>query len=160
MWVAAGLGMLDVVRSFWESPERLKPGAGQIRTRRTPDGGWGKMPPPEDYASLVSEAFCIAGCNGHVEVASFLLQKSADINCRGFFGTPGLHWAAINGHKKLVESLIGNGAVLGLRDEQFNSTALNWALEGNQTEIAELLRRNGVKDRSPARDGETNHTAP
>lgn len=144
MWAAAGLGMLDVVRSFWESPEKLKPGAGQARTRRTPDGSWDKTAPPEDCASLVSEAFYIAVRNGHVEVANFLLEKGADINCRGFFGAPGLHWAAINGHKKTVEFLIANGADLALRDEQFHSTALNWALEGNQPEIAELLRRNGV----------------
>jgi len=33
MWAAAGLGMLDVVQSFWDSPNTLKPGAGQTRTR-------------------------------------------------------------------------------------------------------------------------------
>jgi uncharacterized protein len=140
MWAAAGLGMLDVVQSFWEAPDKLRPGAGQTRTRRTPDGGWGKMPPPEDYPSLVSEAFYIAARNGHVEVAKFLLEKGADINCRGFFGGTGLHWAAINGHKKMVEFLIANGADPELRDEQFNSIALGWALEGKQAEIAELLR--------------------
>jgi ankyrin repeat protein len=149
MWAAAGLGMLDVVRSFWVSPDRLKPEAGQTRTRRTPDGAWGMMPPPEDYASLVSDAFYIASRNGHVEVASFLLKKGADIDCRGFFGAPGLHWASLNGHHKMVEFLIANGADLTLRDQQFNSTALRWALEGHHPEIADLLRRNGVSDHSP-----------
>jgi ankyrin repeat protein len=144
MWAAAGLGMLDIVESSWESPGRLKPGAGQTRTRRMPDGTWGKMPPPEDYASLVSDALYVAARNGHIEVAKVLLEKGADINGRGFFGAPGLHWAAINGHKKMVEFLIDSGADLGLRDEHFNSTALGWALEGNQSEIAELLRSNGV----------------
>src|SRR5262249_32832718 len=33
MWCAAGLGMLDVVVSFWDSPTTLKPGAGQTRSR-------------------------------------------------------------------------------------------------------------------------------
>src|SRR5215467_5834500 len=140
MWAAAGLGMLDVVQSFWISPKTLKPNAGQIRSRRTPDGGWGRMPPPEDYAELVSEAFYIAARNGHVDVGKFLLEKGADINSKGFFGAPGLHWAAINGHKAMVEFLIGRGADLTLRDQQFNSTALGWALEGRQKEIAELLR--------------------
>lgn len=159
MWCAAGLGMLDVVQSFWDSPNTLKPGAGQTRSRDlTPqsgksgqpgdpavgDGKWGKAPPPESYAELVSEAFYIAARNGHVHVAQFLLEKGADINCRGFFGAPGLHWAAINGHKPMVEFLIGHGADLTLRDQQFNSTALGWALEGKQTEIAELLMARGV----------------
>ena len=140
MWSAAGLGMLDVVQSFWESSRKLKPGAGQMRTRRTPEGGWGKLPPPEDYASLVSDAFYIAARNGHIDVAKFLLEKGADINWRGFFGGTGLHWAAINGHKKMVEFLIFNGADLALRDQQHNATAQGWAREGNRTEIAELLQ--------------------
>ena len=144
MWCAAGLGMLNVVQSFWDSPNTLKPGAGQTRTRDLGDGKWGKAPPPESYLELVSEAFYIAARNGHVEVAGFLLEKGADINCRGFFGAPGLHWAAIHGHKAMVEFLIGHGADLTLRDQQFNSTALGWALEGEHLEIAELLKARGV----------------
>lgn len=144
MWCAAGLGMLDVVQSFWESPNTLKPGAGQTRSRDLGNGQWGKAPPPEDYKDLVSEAFYIASRNGHVEVARFLLEKGADINCRGFFGAPGLHWAVINGHKPMVEFLIANGADLALRDTQFNSTPLGWALEGKQEEIAGLLQRRGA----------------
>jgi len=144
MWCAAGLGMLDAVQSFWDSPNTLKPGAGQTRTRDLGDGKWGKAPPPESYLELISEAFYIAARNGHVEVAGFLLEKGADINCRGFFGAPGLHWAAIHGHKAMVEFLIGHGADLTLRDQQFNSTALGWALEGEHLEIAELLKARGV----------------
>jgi ankyrin repeat protein len=145
MWCAAGLGMLDVVESFWDSPNSLKAGAGQARSRDLGNGKWGKAPPPESYKELVSEAFYIAARNGHVEVARFLLEKGADINCRGFFGAPGLHWAAINGHRPMVEFLIASGADLQLRDTQFNSTPLGWALEGKQTEIAELLQRHGTK---------------
>jgi ankyrin repeat protein len=144
MWCAAGLGMLDVVQSFWDSPNTLKPGAGQTRSRDLGDGKWGKAPPPESYKEQVSEALYIAGRNGHVEVARFLLEKGADINCRGFFGASGLHWAAINGHKPMVEFLIAHGADLQLRDTQFNSTPLGWALEGKQAEIAELLQRHGA----------------
>ena len=144
MWCAAGLGMLDVVQSFWDSPNSLKPGAGQVRSRDLGNGKWGKAPPPESYAELVSEAFYIAARNGHVEVAKFLLGKGADINCRGFFGAPGLHWAAINGHKPMVEFLIANGADLHLRDQQFSSTPLGWAIEGKQQEIAQILQASGA----------------
>jgi ankyrin repeat protein len=154
MWCAAGLGMLRVVQSFWDSPNTLKPGAGQTRSRdltlqsgksgQPGDTIWGKAPPPESYAELVSDAFYIAARNGHVTVAEFLLSKGADINCRGFFGAPGLHWAAINGHQPMVEFLVRHGADLTLRDQQFNSTALGWALEGKQTEIADLLKSRGM----------------
>ncbi len=146
MWCAAGLGMLDVVQSFWDSPRTLKPGAGQTRSRDLDNGQWGKAPAPETYAELVSEAFYIASRNGHVEIARFLRDKGADINCRGFFGAPGLHWAAINGHKAMVEFLISHGADLQLRDQQFNSTSLGWALEGKQQEIAALLQARGVSN--------------
>jgi ankyrin repeat protein len=145
MWCAAGLGMLDVVQSFWDSPNTLKPGAGQVRSRDLGNGQWGKAPAPESYAELVSEAFYIAARNGHIEVARFLLGNGADINCRGFFGAPGLHWAAINGHKAMVEFLITNGADLKLRDQQFNSTPLGWAREGKQAEIMEMLQAQGVR---------------
>ena len=144
MWCAAGLGMLDVVQSFWTSPTTLKPGAGQTRSRDLGNGRWGKTPPPESYRELVSDAFYIASRNGHVAVARFLLEKGADINCRGFFGAPSLHWAAINGHKAMVEFLIERGADLHLRDSEFHSTPLGWALEGKQTAIAKLLQARGV----------------
>lgn|SRR5262249_30038439 len=144
MWTAAGLGMLDVVKSFFDSPNTLKPNAGQTRSRKLSDGNWGKSAPPASYAELVSEAFYIAARNGHIDVAAFLLEKGADINCRGFFGAPGLHWAAINGHKEMVEWLINRGADVSLRDEQFGSTPLGWALEGQQAEIAKLLEQRGV----------------
>ena len=145
MWCAAGLGLLDVVKSFWDGPNTLKPNAGQTRTRDLGNGEWRRTAPPESYAELVSEAFYIAARNGNVDVAKFLLEKCADINCRGFFGAPGLHWAAINGHRPMVEFLLERGADASLRDRQFNSTALGWAVEGKHQDIAELLRARGVK---------------
>ena len=145
MWCAAGLGMLDVVESFFNGPNSLKPGAGQARSRDLGNGKWDKSAPPETYSELVSEAFHIAARNGHVEVAHFLLERGADINSRGFFGAPGLHWAAINGHKAMVEFLLEHGADLSLRDQRFKSTARGWAVEGKQSEIATLLRAKGVE---------------
>jgi ankyrin repeat protein len=145
MWCAAGLGMLDVVQSFWDGPDKLKPGAGQTRSRESGDGKWEKVQPAESYAELVSDAFYIAARNGHVEVARFLLDKGADVDYRGFFGAPGLHWAAINGHKSMIEFLMERGANPNLRDQRFNSTALGWALEGKQEEIAEMLRKKGAR---------------
>lgn len=144
MWCAAGLGMLDVVQSFWNSDNTLKSNTGQTRSRDLGNGQWGKTPPPETYAELISEAFYVASRNGHIDVARFLHGKGADINCRGFFGAPGLHWAAINGHKAMVEFLIEQGADLQLRDQHFNSTSLGWALEGKQQEIVDLLQAQGV----------------
>jgi len=46
----------------------------------------------------------------------------------------------------MVEFLISHGADLQLRDQQFNSTSLGWALEGKQQEIAALLQARGVSN--------------
>jgi ankyrin repeat protein len=145
MWCASGLGMADVVKSFWDGPDKLKAGAGQARPRDIGNGKWAKSPPSQNYRELVSDAFYIAARNGHIEVARFLLEKGADVNYRGFFGAPGLHWAAIRGHKAMVEFLLEHGADPNLRDQQFNSTALGWAVEGKQEAIAKLLRERGVE---------------
>jgi hypothetical protein len=45
----------------------------------------------------------------------------------------------------MVEFLVERGADLHLRDRQFNSTPLGWALEGKQTAIAEFLRAHGLE---------------
>jgi hypothetical protein len=66
------------------------------------------------------------------------------INAKGLYNKTPLRWAAINGHKPMVESLIEHGADLTLRDRQFNSTALGWALEGKQEEIAGAEKRGTV----------------
>ncbi len=139
MWSAAGLGMLDSVKGFWEGADRLKPGAAQNRHHQLLSGAWEKRPPPEDIRGAASDAFYIACRNGHTEVARFLLGQGADIDTRGFFGGTGLHWAAMNGHRETVEFLLESGARADLTDEQFEATPKGWAMEGKHPEIAELL---------------------
>lgn len=143
MWSAAGLGMLEAVQSFWESPNTLKKGAGQPGSREVSTGKFEKVPASEDYQHNVSDAFYIACRNGHTHVARFLLEKGADIDFRGFFGAPGLHWAAINGHRRTVEFLLEKGADIRVRDHKFNSTPAGWAREGKHMEIESLLHQRG-----------------
>lgn len=138
-WAAAGLGMLDAVRSFWHEDGTLKPGSGHRRPKQQGEDTWAWVEPSEDFGEIVSDAFYIACRNGHTDVARFLLDRGADVNFRGFFGGTGLHWAAINGHKETVEFLLANGADTSLEDDQFQSTPLGWALETDQKAIAELL---------------------
>lgn len=63
----------------------------------------------------------------------------ATIDTKGIFGATGLHWAAINGHRKTVELLVTRGANIDIRDERFDSTPEGWAIEGGHADIAELL---------------------
>ena len=78
------------------------------------------------------------------KVRQLLASDTTLVNAKGADNKTPLHWAVINGHKPMVEFLIDHGADLTLRDRQFNFTALGWALEGNQTEIADLLKARGA----------------
>jgi ankyrin repeat protein len=138
LWAAAGLGLLDEVRGFWDGG-RLRPGAGQARFRKRADGGWRKAPVPWDVREVVSDAFYIACRNGHTDVARFLLYRGADVDARGFFGGTALHWAARNGHRDTVELLLAHGAITDLEDDEFHATPRGWAEQFDHRDIAALL---------------------
>jgi Ankyrin repeats (3 copies) len=75
MWAAAGLGMLDVVQSFFLSPGKLKPNAGQTRSRKLANGQWGKTPPPEscwkkERTSTVAASSARRGFTGRPSTAT------------------------------------------------------------------------------------------
>jgi ankyrin repeat protein len=117
--VAAALGKLDDVQTMIDS---------------------------ETDPAAVSHALYSAARNGHTEVVKYLLDHGAAIDTKGFFGGTGLHWAAINGHRETVELLIARGANLKIRDEQFDSIAEGWAVEGGHDEIAVLLGEARIQD--------------
>lgn len=145
LWAAAGLGRLDDVR-FWFTPDgTLRAGAGQTRHRTTAAGTWESVPAPTDRNPIVSDAFYIACRNGHTHVAEFLHSQGADVNQRGFFGAPGLHWACINGHAETVQFLLRNGADVTLCDTQFQGDPINWALEREQFAMVDLLLAHGMR---------------
>ena len=52
--------------------------------------------------------------------------------------------AAGYGHKEIAELLIASGANVNANDED-GKTPLDYAIEFNQTEIADLLRKHGGK---------------
>jgi ankyrin repeat protein len=112
---AAALGKLDEVKNF------------------TPDA------PKEDLDAAVYGA----ARNGHIETVRYLLERGGDINAKGFFGATGLHWAAINGHMEMARFLVERGADLTLKDDEFNATPEDWAIEGGFQSIAEVLKKAG-----------------
>ena len=62
-------------------------------------------------------------------------------------GTP-LHLAAYSGLKEIVELLIANGANMNAKIDAGKwkgQTSLSLAIQNNQTEIADLLRKHGGK---------------
>ena len=56
-----------------------------------------------------------------------------------FAGT-GLHYAALNGHRPMVEFLLAHGADRNIKDTKVSSTAAGWAEHGGHNDLLDLLR--------------------
>jgi len=105
---AAGVGRLDVVKTFFHADGSLTPPA----TRKQLLAGFGWA--------------CGAG---HLSVVEYLLRHgagAADPVSDG--GETGLHWAALEGQAGIVRLLLEHGAPVNLRDATHESTPLEWAL--------------------------------
>jgi ankyrin repeat protein len=144
LWVAAGLGRIDDVRSY------LAAGVTRSDGRPPRDGdaeaGW----PPHTAlmrGDVVSDAFHIACRTGHTDVVVVLLDHGADVDATGYFGATALHWAAFNGHADTVDRLLDRGADPTRRDDEFDSTPAGWAAERGHTDLAEWLEASAAMRR-------------
>lgn len=154
---AAGLGRTDLIESYFNADGTLKPEAGKI------NWPWGDTESIErsncagpvrqslldrirswsqDQQGIVNNAFVFACMHGHIDAAKLLLEKGAEINTipGGFdFAGTGLHYAALNGHRAMVEYLLAHGADRNIKDTKVDSTAAGWAEHGGHSEIVDLL---------------------
>ncbi len=98
---------------------------------------WGGLTPLHDAAN-----------EGHKEVAELLITKGADVNAKDKIGGTPLHLSAHSGQREIVELLIANGANMNAKIEVGkwkDQTSLSLAIQNNQTETADLLRKHGGK---------------
>jgi len=95
---------------------------------------------PEADVALLGAAY-----DGNIEVARQQLAEGADVNVkdRDYRNETPLQYAAKEGHTKVVELLIANGA--NVNAISVYGVPLDEAVERDETEIAELLRKNGAK---------------
>jgi ankyrin repeat protein len=84
----------------------------------------------------------LAALNGQKETTEILIAEGADVNA-GDKITP-LHYAAQYGEKEIVELLISKGADVNAENYE-GKTPLDRAIEYNQPETADLLRKHGAK---------------
>jgi ankyrin repeat protein len=103
---AAGVGRLEVVRTFFDEAGRLKPTASN------------------DQLQSGLQWACEYG---HTPIVKFLIERGTAVN-RLHRGQTGLHWAAYGGHMEIVRLLLRQSAPVHLKDERFGSTPLGWAL--------------------------------
>ena len=156
--LAAGLGRTDLIEDFFNPDGSLKPDAGKIdwpfgdletiAQSNQSDAGkkslfdrvnaWS-----EDRQGVVNNAFIYACMHGHIDAAKLLLDKGAEINVipGGFdYAGTGLHYAALNGHREMVEFLLQHGSDPTIKDTKVGSTAAGWAEYGRHPELLDLLR--------------------
>jgi hypothetical protein len=131
---AAGVGRLDIVKTFFDGDGTLKPDA--TRTQLEYGLAW--------------------ACEyGRTDVVEFLLQRGVPLDAASH-GETGLHWAAYNAHVDIVKLLLAKDAPLHLVDKRFRGTPLSWALYGwhdpspdaeaaNYYEVVALLTAAGAK---------------
>lgn len=142
---AAALGRTDLIDSFFNTDGNLKPEAGKIDW---PFGGnksiahrvneWS-----QDRQGIINNAFVYACMHAQMDAAKLLLDKGAEINTvpGGFdYAGTGLHYAALNGHRAMVEFLLDHGADKNVLDTKVGSTAAGWAEYGEHPELLDLLR--------------------
>jgi hypothetical protein len=138
--IAAGLGRADLIDGFFHPDGSLKAAAGKLAGPfGEPAEGWS-----QDPQDIIDNAFVYACRSGQIEAAERLLQHGARINALppGFdYAGTGLHYAAMDGHRPLVEYLLAHGADPRLKDKKLSSTPAGWAEHNGHPEIAALLER-------------------
>jgi ankyrin repeat protein len=103
---AAGVGHLDVVKTFLNRDGSLKPNATKAQMER---------------------GFLWACEYGHTDVVVFLLQQGVDIQTPANTGQTGLHWAVIGGQMEMIKLLLARGASLEAKNAH-DGTPLGQAL--------------------------------
>jgi len=129
---AAGLGRLDVVKSFFDNSGALRPSATQTQMER---------------------AFLWAAEYGRNPVVDFLLQRGVPLETQANTGQTALHWAVIGGQVDTIKLLLDRGASLEAKNVH-GGTPLGQALwsakHGNPkidyAQITDLLRSQGAKE--------------
>ena len=141
---AAGAGNATAVARWFDSTGQPILGSlgrhypGSDPNFKAADLGWG----PVTTQQVLDIALAWAVLNRHFEIASFLLERGADINTNWSTHEPAsiLHEAAIQGNEDAVRFLIDHGADLTMKDYRYHSNAEGWARYGSHDErMADLL---------------------
>ena len=104
---AAGVGRLDLVKTYFDDEGRLTAGA----TREQLESG-----------------FLYACGYGRTETVRFLLERGADPGLRHAGGETALHWTSYGPHVEVAALLLERGAPIDARDNRFHATPLDWSV--------------------------------
>jgi ankyrin repeat protein len=121
LFCAAGLGLTDVVKLFWNPDGSLKAHSSQTGSSRYDESGK-RLPLGQSEAEMLGDALYIACRNGRLEASRWLLDHGADPNWLGYIGGSCLHWAEFSQNTELCALLRERGAREDLLDAQFKAT--------------------------------------
>jgi len=114
---AAGVGQLDVVKSFFNEDGSLKANATKEQMK---------------------SGFNWACEYGWPRIVDFLLHRGINVGER-HRGETGLHWGALGAHVEIVKLLLEHKAPVDVEDETWSGTPLGWALHGWQNPSPEIV---------------------
>ena len=88
--------------------------------------------------------------NGYLAGVQAYLDAGVDINARDENGSTPLHWAALEGHKDIVELLINRGAEVNATSEIGGWTPLHMAASKNHIQVVSFLIKKGADEDAKA----------
>lgn len=128
LYVAAGLGDVALLQSFFNSAGKLIPKATTTGSTRFSSLGKRLPCPPESEVEQISDAFCIACRNGHADAVRFLLTKQPDLTFRSYMGATALHWAHFSASAEVIAIIASAGSNQQSRDEVLGCVPLLFGL--------------------------------
>jgi hypothetical protein len=142
---AAGVGDFSRVRGWFDEVGRPRLGSlGQHHPTNKPSVLRNLHWTPANAQQILDVALAWACVNRQFEIATFLLERGADINTDWSTHEPAsiLHECAISGNYEAAQFLIDHGIDMTVRDHRWNATAEGWAYHAAQDKnMAEFLAR-------------------
>ncbi len=139
--VAAGIGRPDLISACFNADGSLTAAARGSRTFYRPHDEFPEWHTEDCQQEVIDEAFVYACVNGRLPVLALLLDRGANVNARPYFAT-GLHHAAWNGHREVVDFLMDHGADCAVMDSHYGGEPWGWAFFGGHPEIRkDILNR-------------------
>jgi hypothetical protein len=142
---AAGVGDFARVRGWFDEAGRPRLGSlGQHYPANDSSVLRNLHWTPANAQHILDVALAWACMNRHFEIASFLLERGANINTNWSTHEPAsiLHECAIRGNYEAAQFLIDHGIDMTVRDYRWNATAEGWACHAAKDQaMAEFLAR-------------------
>jgi ankyrin repeat protein len=110
LFCAAGMGILDCVKNFFDEHGAVKPGASITGSSRQKADGAAISALSSEPVEIISDALYIACRTGKVDVGIYLLERGANPGFPAYMGATCFHWAYFGGGApRLVQAMLAHG---------------------------------------------------